>query len=128
MDGNPSGEQHRNHSLRLETAIFADQEYIWATNLQKAREELSSMRLAEYIALMSKSSSLVNLMFGIMAIGFAYLGIIIGHWPDEAEQKIKVFVGMSSAGTGGNYFLVLIAVCTTHNIPLHRGSIKTVMS
>jgi hypothetical protein len=31
-------------------------------DLQKAREELSRMRLAEYTALMSKSSSLVNLI------------------------------------------------------------------
>jgi hypothetical protein len=38
--------------------------------------DLSRFHIAEYSALMSKSIALVNLMFGVMTIGFAYLGMI----------------------------------------------------
>jgi len=43
-------------------------------------EDLSRFHIAEYSALMSKSIALVNLMFGVMTIGFAYLGIMINAW------------------------------------------------
>jgi hypothetical protein len=50
-------------------------------------DDLSRFHIAEYSALMSKSIALVNLMFGVMTIGFAYLGIMINVWSGDKRTN-----------------------------------------
>src|SRR5262249_12673869 len=44
------------------------------------------MHLAEYQALTQRSTGLIGQMFAVMAIGFAFLGILINNWDPQAPE------------------------------------------
>jgi hypothetical protein len=79
----PASPEPRNQTkvrLRTATAKILHDRAVEQLDIMEDRkilhEELFRMRLAEYTVLMSKFLSLVTLIFVVMTIGFAYLGII----------------------------------------------------
>jgi len=55
-------------------------------------DDIARFHIAEYTALMNKSVALVNLMFGVMTIGFAFLGIMVNVWPAGGDKRTNVIL------------------------------------
>lgn len=78
--------------------------------------KLLQLHLEEYKALVYRSTALIGQMFGIMAIGFGYLGYVINNWKPSADNRSPTVAGTPS-GTGDH---TILACASSDRVWNHR--------